>query len=417
VLGNPDTDETTAIHVREAAGTTTFSHAVARLEDHLTLDVSLTDIDDVRSERPFRMHLSGIEDLPPVVEVRLRGIGTAVTPNVLVPVVGKITDDYGLGKSWIEVFMNDGAPKEFALRPSSTGETELALDFQTERGKPDGVTLEPGSKLHVTVKSVDRRDLGDGPNQASGDHYQLDVVSPEQLLTLLEARELGLRRRFEQILSELEETRDMLVRIRLEGPDQPSDSAEPADQGQEAGEGADGNPMDPAQANTERLKRIWALRLLRARQSLLQSQKSGQEVLGVAAAFRDIYEELVNNRVDTADRKARLKDEIAAPLQEIGEKNMAELDKGLERLANVISAVETSGRLESEDGPTKAAAQAAIDQASQILQDLQAVLQKMMDLEDFNELLDIVRGLIEDQEQVTNETKKEQKKAVLDLLK
>jgi hypothetical protein len=45
------------------------------------------------------------------------------------------------------------------------------------------------------------------------------------------------------------------------------------------------------------------------------------------------------------------------------------------------------------------------------------VLKKMMDLEDFNELLDIVRTLIEDQEKLMNEAKKEQKKAVLDLLK
>ena len=41
----------------------------------------------------------------------------------------------------------------------------------------------------------------------------------------------------------------------------------------------------------------------------------------------------------------------------------------------------------------------------------------MLDLEDFNELLDIVRSLIDEQEHVTAETKKEQKKAVLDLLK
>src|SRR4029078_13496290 len=109
----------------------------------------------------------------------------------------KVMDDYGLGKAWVEVFVNDGEPKEFLLSPAKTGETELPIDFQTERSEPKGLTLEAGAKLHMTIKAVDRRELGSGPNQASGDHYQLDVVSPEHLLTLLEARELALRRRFE----------------------------------------------------------------------------------------------------------------------------------------------------------------------------------------------------------------------------
>ena len=179
------------------------------------------------------------------------------------------------------------------------------------------------------MKSVDRRDLGSGPNQASGDHYQLDVVSPEQLLTLLEARELGLRRRFEQVIGELEETRDMLVRIRVEGPEQTASrrSTPPTKPRRR-------KPQTKARAARRTIratrpsngcKRIWSLRLLRARQSLLQSQKSAQEVLGIAASFRDIYEELINNRVDTEDRKTRLKEHIAAPLQSIAETQLAEL--------------------------------------------------------------------------------------------
>ena len=118
MLSNPDTNETTTLDISQESGDSmTFSHSVDQLDDHLTLDVALTDIDDVGSERPFRIHLSGIEDTPPVIDMRLRGIGTAVTPNVLVPTVGKITDDYGLGKSWIEAVVNDGETKEFALQP------------------------------------------------------------------------------------------------------------------------------------------------------------------------------------------------------------------------------------------------------------------------------------------------------------
>lgn len=429
VLNNPDTNETIPLEISPGeSNAASFTHSIVRLDDHLTLDVTLVDVDGVRSERPYRIHISGIEDVPPTIDVRMRGIGTAVTPNVLIPTAGKVTDDYGLAKTWIEVSVNDQDPKEFLLAPSPTGESEYAIDFRSERGKSEGISLEAGAKLHLTVKALDRRDLGEGPNQASGDHYQLDVVSPEQLLTLLESRELGLRRRFEQIISELEETRDMLVRVRVEGPDQPERSVDPAEKAAAAEDkGTEGQDSDKKSEEknadagddsaADRLKRIWSLRLLRARQSLLQSQKAGQEVLGIAAAFKDIYEELVNNRIDTEDRKKRLKDEVAAPLQQIAETKMTELDRKLEKLGEVLTAVESSGRLDSEDPASAAAAQAALDQTNEILRELQAVLQKMMDLEDFNELLDIVRGLIEDQERVSAETKKEQKKAVLDLLK
>lgn len=419
VITDPDTGDRSVVELAGKSGDTSgFSHHIERLGEHLTLDVSLHDTDGVQSERPYRIHISGIEDTPPLIEMRLRGIGSAVTPNVLVPIEGKVTDDYGLAKSWLEVVLNDGEPRAFPLQTASTGEAALAVDFRTERGREKGVTLEPGAKLHLTIKATDHCDLGSGPHQSEGDRFQLDVVSPEQLLTILEARELGLRRRFEQVISELTETRDMLTRIRAEGPEQAPAPTEPAAKtdGSNSGKASDPTADPTAEAN-ERLKRVWSLRLLRSQQSLLQSQKSAQEVLGIAASFRDIYEELINNRVDTEDRKTRLKEQIATPLQAIGEKQFPELDRALEKLGAAISAVETSGKLAKEDPATAEASRATVDQVNRTLADLDGVLQRMLDLESFNELLDIVRTLIEDQERITTETKKEQKKAVLDLLK
>jgi len=43
------------------------------------------------------------------------------------------------------------------------------------------------------------------------------------------------------------------------------------------------------------------------------------------------------------------------------------------------------------------------------------VLEKMLDLESFNEILDMVRELIESQDGLIDKTKKEQKTRVLDL--
>ena len=44
------------------------------------------------------------------------------------------------------------------------------------------------------------------------------------------------------------------------------------------------------------------------------------------------------------------------------------------------------------------------------------VLQNMLELETYNELLDIVRAIIDDQRTLIEETKKQQKKQVLELL-
>jgi hypothetical protein len=149
----------------------------------------------------------------------------------------------------------------------------------------------------------------------------------------------------------------------------------------------------------------------------MQSQKSAQEVLGLAAAFREIREELVNNRVDTEDRKVRLQEQIADPLEHIAKVEFPELDRRLEQLAQVVVAVEQRKAFQSEDPATVAAAQQTIDQVGEILNQMDAVLKQMKDLEDFNELLDIVRALIEEQEKLLNESRKAQKKIALDLLK
>ena len=41
----------------------------------------------------------------------------------------------------------------------------------------------------------------------------------------------------------------------------------------------------------------------------------------------------------------------------------------------------------------------------------------MQDIEDFNEIIDLVRGLLDDQEKVLSETEKEQRQRILDLLR
>ncbi|MGE0755404.1 MAG: hypothetical protein AB7F89_11595 [Pirellulaceae bacterium] len=411
-LLDPDSQQTVSLPLDAGRGDALeFEYEVPALGEHFTMDVALTDTDNVQSERPYRIHLGGVSDVAPTVNMRLAGIGTAVTPDVLLPLRGTITDDYGLARTWVEIAANDGAPREFSFQPTTDGAAEVSVDFRSERAKPEGMVVQVQDKLVVTVKASDKRALDGGPNLAVGDQYTLEVVSPDQLLALLEGRELGLRRRFEQIVEEVNQTRDMLLRVRNDGPEvaRAAASADTGEPTSESGEGAD--------SATERLERAWSMRVLRTRQSLMQSEKAALEVLGVAAGFRDIRAELTNNRVDTEDRKERLEQQIAVPLERIGQELFPELDRRLGKLTQVLAGVEQRRAFQQEDAETLSAADASIEQITLVLSKMDEVLKQMVDLQDFNELLDIVRSLIDEQRQLLNDVKQEQKQSLRDLLK
>jgi hypothetical protein len=307
--------------------------------------------------------------------------------------------------------INDGDPRVHPFDLQAGGNVDASIDFREQRSEDSGIKLQPNDRLGLTVIATDKYDLGAAANVGTGDHYQLEVVTPDKLLSMLEARELGLRRRFEQIQDEMTELRQSLVRVKNEGPATAEANVEP---GETATSDSDSAGSDKAESAVER---IWSLRLLRSQRARLQSEKSAQETLGVAASFGDIRAELINNRVDTEDRKLRLQTQVVDPLQLIGDAMFPELDL---RLGALTERLDARGKLglapHGEDAETVARAAAAVEQTDEILLAIDAVLQSMLDIEDYNELLDRVRDLIADQEKLLDGTKKAQKQQVLDLL-
>jgi hypothetical protein len=402
-----DTGERTVIDVAaDSSSPDRFTFEIPALKNSITLEVSLLDRDKVATERPFRVFLTGIEDQPPQIAARLKGIGSAVTPDVVVPVRGTIDDDYGIDITWFDIQVNDsGDPVRRPLVLGGGGTIEQEVDFRAERAKEMGQALKPGDKLFFAVKASDKYALADEPHTASGDRYELDVVTPEQLLAQLEVREVGLRRRFELIIDEMTQMRDSLLRVKASlSPG--AASGEPEDL---RGDDDDAAPLSPQQ----KAERVASMRLLRVQRGMQQSLKSVEEVRGVAAGFLDIREELINNRVDTEDRKNRLKEQIADPLNRTCTDGFSLLDQRL-------AAIETLLR---EAGVAVDAAQAAhladetIDQANVVLTQLEEVLARMQDLETYNELLEIVRDLLKDQEKLIERTQQERKRQTLEELK
>jgi hypothetical protein len=64
-------------------------------------------------------------------------------------------------------------------------------------------------------------------------------------------------------------------------------------------------------------------------------------------------------------------------------------------------------------GPARDAAR---EQADAILVQMNQILDKMLELETFNEVLDLLRGIIDSQDQISRETKQKQKDKLKELL-
>ena len=384
-----------------------FDYRIDALPGNVTLEVSLVDTDNVSTERPFRVFLTGIEDQPPVVDVAMKGIGSAVTPDVLIPIRGKVSDDYALAETWFDVQVNEnGDPRQMKFPLAKAGAVDQQIDFRQERASKTGLELKPADKLMLTVKASDKFNLSGEPHVGSGDRYQLDVVTPEELLGQLEVREVGLRRRFEQILDEMYQLRDSLLRVKSSLTAGASAGAEPEDL--RADDDPDAKPLTPEQL----AQRAAELRLLRVQRAIQQGQKSMQEVLGVAGGFEIIRDELINNRIDTEDRKKRLKDEIADPLKAICAGDFPSLEGQLTALEQNLR--ETGVKPAADSAPLS---DATLEHANQTIEKLEQVLEKMQDLETYNELIEIVRTLMKEQQDLIDRTQQERKRQALEDLK
>lgn len=386
-----------------------FVFNLAPLDQNVTTEFYLCDTDGLVAEQPHRITIDPIEDQPPTVQTRMVGIGTAVTPEVQIPFTGRIDDDYGTARTWIEIAVNDSEMIAEPLQISNDGRLDRTLDFkpgQQELG--DLVTLSAGSEATVSlvVKSEDRFDLEAQPNIGTGDRYVLDIVSPDEMMRILERLEIGQRQRLEQIYREMMDARNYLVRtkstsLRDEGPVEPGDEAD----------------NDPARAKAlgqPRTPRLQEMRLLFGRRAILQVDKSRQEVLGCASAFESIRLQLINNRIDSEDRKNRLSLQIVAPLRLISEQSMRQLSDQLIQLEQALSSTHSEGTDNQLSAEPNILASHAIEQADVILGELDQVLGVLIKYETQNELLDIVRQMIARQNAIMEQTKKERQRRAFD---
>ncbi len=363
------------------------------------MEVYLEDEDGIVNAEPARFSVDVLADSPPVVETELLGVGTSLTKKAVVPVRGVVHDDYGLVKVLFQYRVDNGKWLEYPFRfPVSGTPKEMTLggEEEVERFPVAPLDLKVGQRLTLTVFAQDN-DVLNGPHVTRGEKYVFRIVTDEELRSILYQRELNLRQRFEQVLSELKGVRSELKKRAADASAQSNKQTKTTsadNQSQNAGKELTRGELSRSVVNS-------------AERALQVVRKSSNEVAEIQAAFKDIRAEAVNNQVDTEQMLERLDRRIIEPLQKITDNSFPTTDQTLTKLKQTAEAGEIwlpvlEDSLTDLDG---------------IIQQMQRILQEMHRLETFQEVLETLKAIIKQQKKVSEETKAQHKKRLIERLK
>ncbi|HUG90820.1 MAG TPA: hypothetical protein VML55_08310 [Planctomycetaceae bacterium] len=353
-----------------------------------TLRIYLEDSDRIGTIEPSRLLVQGIVDKEPEADLAFKGIGEHITRKASIPVSGVLRDDYGIVKTHFAYTLGEKGqplapdlpwlPRDFARRPAGTvrefriGGAEGGL----ERFSVASLDLEVGQTLKLTVFAEDGDTLN-GPHSVYAvprPEYTFKVVTDEELLSVLFQKELGLRSRFEQIISEVEGTRREL-----------SDTQPHIDRLKQLK--TSGGPAEQVQLVAGAIQTA-------ADRSTIQVNKNALETKSVEVGFGEIVDELENNGLLTPNMAERLRDRIVKSLNEIAERRFQAVDR----------AVGAFRAVHEEGGDASAELGRSVEEIDLTLELMRQVLAEMEDLAKFHELQEELRKMISGQEDVRQRT-------------
>lgn len=389
---------------RKSDATGEFESTIELGRHDVQLEVELLDTDGIASAEPFRVTIAARGDELPEVLAARAGIGSVVTERAQLPIELTITDDNAVAEAWLDLRHGEEALPQMpvALPRQRNGElVALAtVDLQQwSEAHPEDpkFMFAPGQQLTIVAAARDKYDLAEGSRAASGRALSFRIVTEDELMAQLAGSEQNLRQTFEAVADKL-----LLLYDSLEKLDAAlADTAEnaPADEallvtdtsGDATAEVAEPELYEPTEPATARQSREAGRLAETARQI-------GDEVLGVAAGFEDIHAQLFNNRIENSELSDRIGNRIATPLRELGEVR-------LEGVAERIAAVAQQGSVA-----------AAKEEARRAIAEVEELLREMQGLENYNEVIAMLRDIIRQQEQINTKTKDEQKTGLKNLL-
>lgn len=357
------------------------------------LRIHLEDADGISSIEPGRLTINGIVDEPPSVASEMKGIGLSITRKARIPIAGLVTDDYGVAAARFEFKVDgddDWQPRDFAAVPDNTKEYRLERSEEEPFERFDVLPLDLSirQKLTLSVWAQDGDDRN-GPHETRGEKYTFTIVPVEELLSILFAKELNLRKRFEQIIAEIKDTKKDLELHR-----------------DKIAQAASLKTKEASAKRDEELQTLQQAIVACAERNLHGLRKNATETASIETAFRDIREELVNNAAETPQMLDRLDLKIIGPLQSINETDYPNVDGtlGLFRLAN-----------EQGTDPSKPIGE-AIEETGILIERLEQVLHEMQELEQFHKLLENLKQMITDQQELIDKTKNKRKQNAIKAL-
>jgi hypothetical protein len=382
-------------------------HVPFRLEPDPVLRVTLHDEDDVVSGEPVRLAVNSSPDQPPQVETRLKGIGNSITRQATIPVVGEsrdlqdpskvygVTDDYGIAEARFEYKLEaaKAEPKEATYQAvpfthAPEGRKQFPLD---EKFKVLPLDLAVGQRFTLKVVAVDGDNLT-GPHVSAGTPYNFQVVSDDELLALIAVKELNIRRRFEQILDEVRNTRKDLLLHRTRLDEAKALRTEAVSAEREA-------------TVREQLAAVDIAVMTSVERSINGIGKNHNETQSIEQEFGDIRDELENNAVpDVKPLLERIDQGIIKPLHSINELDYNNVHDSLVLLRQVLE----------EKADPFARYDESVDQVNLTIEHLEAVLSQMLKLETVNEALQMLRDIIKSQEDLQEKTRLERKKKLIE---
>ena len=178
-----DLDEQKVVSFGSDESVQEIVYEVEELSGRVALSISLQDTDGIESLEPFLLTIGAVADQVPKVDMDLRGIGNAITSNARLPVVGSISDDYEIDRSWFQLQVGD-LTREFEFVNDESA--SLALDLREEAGasQTEPLVLKPEDRLVFTVRASDRYDLQGESHVGSSEARTLTVVRPDELLAI-----------------------------------------------------------------------------------------------------------------------------------------------------------------------------------------------------------------------------------------
>jgi hypothetical protein len=330
--------------------------------------------------------LTIVEDQLPSAELVLEGIGTSVTPLARIPFNVVAKDDHDIKDVLSRLVVSDKSPIDKLLPFVPSGEMTGEIDLRDLRDQSN-VAIQPNEVLVVSAQTNDYYDLDDSERRVSSNSIPLTVVTQDEMLILLDRRELDLRNRLEQVITELVQLTSLLEKNRSQ--DKPAATEQPT-----------------AEDDTN-VAADFRMHLIRVQEAKIQAEKSENEVTGIATQVASLIAELVNNRIDSKDRQIRLEENIRQPLLDVIGQEFKSLIVELK-----ASEVELRDSKFSVERLEK-----SIDLNDKVIARLNEVLKSMLDIQDFNEVVDMLRDILQRQNELLEKTKQQQKSRALDLFK